>query len=155
MEIRPILSALLRNRTGAMLVGLQVAITLAVISNAFFIIEGRLEKINRPTGIASAELVFANSEGYTPDYQQVATLDGDLALLKGLAGVLAVTPINSVPLSGGGSANTYQTSADPKAPSIPGNYFEVNADFVATLGLRLLAGRSFRAEEYVAAQGYR
>ncbi|HUO95434.1 MAG TPA: FtsX-like permease family protein [Steroidobacteraceae bacterium] len=151
MEIRPILSALLRNRTGAVLVGLQVAITLAVIANAFFIIERRLEKINRPTGIATPDLIFASSEGYTPDYQHVATLDGDLALLKGIPGVLAVTPINSVPLSGGGSANVYQTSPDPKAPLIPGNYFEVNADFVDALGLKLLAGRSFRPGEFVAA----
>ncbi len=44
MEIRPILSALLRNRTGALLVGLQVAITLAVIANAFFIIAERIER---------------------------------------------------------------------------------------------------------------
>ena len=34
MEIRPILSALLRNRAGAILVALQIAITLAIVVNA-------------------------------------------------------------------------------------------------------------------------
>ena len=149
MEIRPILSALLRNRTGALLVGLQVAITLAVIANAFFIIERRLETIRRPTGIDTPNLIFAESEGYTPDYQQAATLSDDLALLKGVPGVVAVTVTNSVPLSGGGSANGYQTTADPKAAPIGGNYFEVNADFIDAFGLRLVAGRSFRPEEFV------
>jgi putative ABC transport system permease protein len=148
MEIRPILSALLRNRTGALLVGLQVAITLAVIANAFFIIESRLEKIRKPTGIDTPNLIFAESEGYAPDYEHAATLGADLAMLKGIPGVVAVTPTNSVPLSGGGSANGYHTSSDPKASLINGNYFEVNADFIEALGLRLVAGRAFRAEEF-------
>ena len=37
MEIRPILSALLRNRAGAILVSLQIAITLAIVVNAVFL----------------------------------------------------------------------------------------------------------------------
>ncbi len=148
MEIRPILSALLRNRTGALLVGLQVAITLAVIANAFFIIASRLEKIRRPTGIDTPNLIFAESEGYAPDYEHAATLSSDLALLKGIAGVVAVTSTNSVPLSGGGSANNYHATPDPKAAPIAGNYFEVNADFIDAYGLTLVAGRAFRAEEF-------
>ncbi len=150
MEIRPILSALLRNRTGALLVGLQVAITLAVIANAFFIIAGRVERIRRPTGVDSPNLIFAKSQGYAPDYEHAAALATDLALLKGLPGVVAVTPTGQVPLSGGSSINTYQTSPDPKAPEFPGFYFEVNADFIDAYGLRLVAGRAFRPEEFVA-----
>ena len=36
MEIRPILSALMRNRAGAVLVALQIAITLAIVVNAIY-----------------------------------------------------------------------------------------------------------------------
>ena len=43
MELRPILSAMLRNKTGAVLVGLQIALTLAVVANAVFIIMQRVE----------------------------------------------------------------------------------------------------------------
>ena len=49
MEIRPILSAMLRNKTGAVLVALQIALTLAVVANALFIIDQRLTKIGRPS----------------------------------------------------------------------------------------------------------
>ena len=52
MEFRPILSAMLRNKTGAILVGLQIALTLAVVANAVFIIMQRVEKIGRPPGSA-------------------------------------------------------------------------------------------------------
>src|SRR5437899_1133790 len=105
MDVRPILSALLRNRTGAVLVALQVAITLAVVANAFYIIERRLAKIQRPTGIDTPNLIFLQSYGYGPDYDQGATIGADLALLRGIPGVVAATPINSVPLSDGGSSS--------------------------------------------------
>jgi putative ABC transport system permease protein len=43
MEFRPILSAMLRNKTGAVLVALQIAFTLAVIVNAVYIVSKRVE----------------------------------------------------------------------------------------------------------------
>ena len=47
MEIRPILSALLRNRAGAILVALQIAITLAIVVNAVYVTQQRVEQ-DRP-----------------------------------------------------------------------------------------------------------
>ena len=47
LDLRPTLSALLRNRTGAVLVAAQVAIALAVLANAAYIVVQRIEKINR------------------------------------------------------------------------------------------------------------
>jgi putative ABC transport system permease protein len=41
MEIRPILSALLRNKTGPILVALQVALSLAILANALHIVNVR------------------------------------------------------------------------------------------------------------------
>jgi putative ABC transport system permease protein len=41
MEIRPILSALLRNKTGPILVALQVALSLAILANALYIVNER------------------------------------------------------------------------------------------------------------------
>ena len=42
MELRPILSAMRRNKVGAILIGVQMAITLAILCNALFIIEQRI-----------------------------------------------------------------------------------------------------------------
>jgi putative ABC transport system permease protein len=52
MEIRPILSALLRSKTGAILVALQVAISLAILSNALHIVQIRQAVAARPSGQA-------------------------------------------------------------------------------------------------------
>ena len=78
MEIRPILSAMLRNKTGAILVGLQIALTLAVVANSISIIMTRVEKIGRPPGIDSDNLIFLQSYGFGPNYNQRDTIDNDL-----------------------------------------------------------------------------
>ena len=52
MEIRPILSTLLRQRTGPLLVALQVAISLAILANALFVVQQRIAVSQRPSGVA-------------------------------------------------------------------------------------------------------
>ena len=54
MQIRPILSALRRSKTGALLIAVQVAITLAIVSNAAFVIDTRLQTAQRPSGVDEA-----------------------------------------------------------------------------------------------------
>ena len=147
MEIRPIFSAMMRNRSGVLLVGLQIAITLAVAANAAFIIQQRLEKIGRPSGVDSANMFYIHSYGYSPSYDSKATLRADLDKLRRLPGVTAVSSINAMLLSGGGSANSYQVAPNPKSPQIPGNYFEVGEQGLNSLGVKLVAGRNFRADE--------
>ena len=51
MEIRALLSAMSRGRTGPLLVAAQVALTLAVIVNVAYIVQQRLAIMNAPTGI--------------------------------------------------------------------------------------------------------
>lgn len=147
MEIRPILSALLRNRAGTLLVGLQIAVTLAVAANAAFIIQQRLQKIGRPTGIDTPNIFYLYSYGYAPGYDARATLARDQDTLRRIPGVIAATSINSMILSGGGSSNSFLASPDPKAPNISGNFFEIGEQGLDALGVRLIEGRNFRPEE--------
>ena len=57
MEIRPILSALMRSKTGAILVALQVAISLAILANALHIVTVRQGVAARPSGVNHEEQV--------------------------------------------------------------------------------------------------
>jgi putative ABC transport system permease protein len=147
MEIRPILSAMLRNKTGAILVGLQIALTLAVVANAVFIIMQRVEKIGRPPGIDSDNLFFVQSYGFGPNYDQRQTVDNDLRMLRALPGVVSASSINGIPLSGGGSANDVGPTPDPEKQSVNVNYYTVDEKGIDSLGVKLVEGRNFTQSE--------
>src|SRR5690349_17323236 len=102
MEFRPILNALMRNKTGLLLIALQVAITLAIVCNSVFIILRRIEKVNRPSGMDEKALFTITSLGFAPDFDLRGSLRQDLDALRSIPGVIDATTINSVPLSNGG-----------------------------------------------------
>src|SRR5215831_990115 len=146
LDIRPTLSALLRNRTGAVLVAAQVAIALAVLANAAYIVVQRMEKIHRPTGIDEQNILVIESAGFTSRFHQQASVRDDLAYLRGVSGVAAATATNSIPLSNGGNNDSLVTRPDaPRTGYI--NDMEIDEQGLDTLGVHLIAGRNFRHEE--------
>jgi putative ABC transport system permease protein len=147
MEIRPILSAMRRNKTGAILVGLQIALTLAVVANAVFIIMQRVEKIGRPPGIDSDNLIFVQSYGFGPNYNQRDTIDNDLRLLRSLPGVRSASPISQIPMSGGGSATNLGPEQTREKVTINTNHFSVDEHGIESLGVKLVEGRNFTQAE--------
>ena len=144
---RPILSALLRNRTGAVLVALQIAISLALLVNAVYIVKLRVDRMHRDTGFDDQNIFVVSSQGFTSHFNFEASLRADLDYLRGLDGVVGATVTNGIPLSGGGSAD--QLSVDPEAKSMasPPNIFEVDEDGLKAFGAHLIAGRSFHKDE--------
>src|SRR5665213_31521 len=106
LNLRPIVSALLRNRTGAVLVAVQIAIALAVLVNAVYIVKRRIDKIGRPSGMDIANILVVSSSGFSEGYDYVAAIRDDLGYLRGVNGVIAASAVNSIPLSQGGSATT-------------------------------------------------
>src|SRR5579883_2007554 len=106
LPIRPLLSALRRSPTGALLVTLQVAITLAVLVNASFLVSQRIAQIEQATGLDTRN-TFGMIIGGTSNRFDVASAESeDLAYLRGLPGVVAATVTMGIPLTGEGSWNT-------------------------------------------------
>ena len=148
-NIRPIASALWRNRTGALLVAVQIAIGLAVLVNAVYVVKQRVEKIGRPTGMDTANMIWVASAGFAKDYDYEAAYTEDLATLRGLPGVRAASLFSNIPLSGGGSSSGYQSRPGEVGPkeTVPGNKYDVDEQALAALGVKLIAGRPFEAHE--------
>lgn len=146
VPLRPILSALLRNRTGAVLVAVQIAIALAVLVNGLYIVVQRAEKMRRPTGIDVDNVMLIASAGFTEHFQKVPSIQEDLAWLRGLPGVVAASVTGSIPLSGGGNNNPLLTRPDAH-PTDNYNSFEIDEFGLQALGVRLVAGRNFRHDE--------
>jgi putative ABC transport system permease protein len=148
-NLRPIASALWRNRTGALLVAFQIAIGLAVLVNAVYVVKQRVEKIGRPTGMDTANMIWVRSAGFAKDFDYEAAWREDLAVLRGLPGVKAASLFSNIPLSGGGSSSGYQAKPGKPNPkdTVPGNKYDVDEQAVAALGVKLIAGRPFEAQE--------
>jgi putative ABC transport system permease protein len=144
MDIKPILSAMLRNKTGPILIALQVAITLAIVANSAFIINERVEKMNRPTGMDDRNLVFAQSAGFGPGYDHYATLQRDLEALRALPGVVSAGYMNRPPLTGGGSSTSLSPTPEPDSADTQNTaYWSFDDAGVETLGLKIIEGRAF------------
>ncbi|MEM6485662.1 MAG: FtsX-like permease family protein [Pseudomonadota bacterium] len=156
MEIRPILSAMVRNRTGSTLVAVQIGITLAIVVNCTFMAVKRLEFIARPSGMDIENIITVRSFGFGRDYAHDASIMKDLEILRALPGVRAVTTSLNIPMSGGGSAMGRRASLEEDAPNFNANYYRVDDHAFEALGVKLLAGRNFRPEEIMRsdAEGY-
>lgn len=147
LNIRPILSALSRNRTGAILVALEIALALAVMVNAAWIVAQRIEQIEAPSGIDSRDTFAIGGSGLTSRSDVAAALRGDLAYLRSLPGVVSVTATSSVPLSRYGQGTSVSADPGDKAPMTQTRAMEADTTTLDTLGVRLLAGRNFSAAD--------
>ncbi|MEO5558711.1 MAG: FtsX-like permease family protein [Dokdonella sp.] len=151
MEIRPILSALMRSKVSMILIGLQVALTLAIVCNALFIIGQRLDNMNRPSGMNEADTFWFGSTGFGEGYNAAATEKADLALLRQLPGVAAATSTNSVPMSDGGWGTGVNLQPQQKTSTAETTLYLVDSEAMNAFGTKLIAGRAFKPEEIVSA----
>ncbi|GMG87327.1 ABC transporter permease [Biformimicrobium ophioploci] len=147
LELKPMLSALWRNKTSAFLIALQLALTLAIVSNAGVIVSERVEKIARPTGMQVEDLISVTFMPIAQEYDMAGAVAADMDLLRGLPGVVDAFPTNQIPVSGSGSASRYFSEPNQEIGGEVANYYQVDPNFINTLGLELVAGRNFTAAE--------
>src|SRR5487761_2586388 len=108
LQIKPILVALRQHKAGTLLIALQIALTLAIVCNALFIIHQRLANLSEPSGVDEANVfVIANMwADVDQSTEQVdAQVRADLLALRQLPAVRDATPASGYPLKGGGWDN--------------------------------------------------
>ena len=149
MHIQPILAALRRHKAGTILIALQIALTLAIVCNALFIINQRLSRMDEPSGVDEANLfVIQNMWGEQYSTQEaLGRIQEDLVTLRQVPGVQNVTSSNQYPFKGGGWDNLITLSPEQRAETTDASYFTGDEHFLGTLGLKLIAGRDFRSDE--------
>ncbi|HET6554954.1 MAG TPA: FtsX-like permease family protein [Dyella sp.] len=149
LQIKPILAALKRHKAGTILIAMQIALTLAIVCNALFIIQQRIERISRPSGMVETDLMaIQNRFVGVDDFKGGGTLSrADVQALRQLPGVQDAISVNSYPLRGGGWSTGVRLNADDKKPKGHTTLYFVDDHALATMGARLIAGRNFRADE--------
>ncbi|MGH8217069.1 MAG: FtsX-like permease family protein [Steroidobacteraceae bacterium] len=148
LDVRPILSALRHRRTGATLVALQIAITLAVAANAAYIAAQAIERMRQPTGMDVKNVFVVSTGGFTSRFDYNPTVETDLRYLRSLDGVRGATITDAVPMSGSG-ADDFLTTAPHGHKGFETRYLDVDEGAVDALGLRLIAGRPFSHADVV------
>ena len=154
MQFRPIISAMRRNKVGAILIAVQMAITLAILCNALFIVQQRLASSKRPSGADEANIVVLDNQwvGNPPDI--IARQQGDLAALRSLPGVQDAFATNSVPLTNSGSTTGISLHPDQKNATASAALYFGDEHTLAGWGLKLIAGRNFNSDEVFDKVGY-
>jgi putative ABC transport system permease protein len=143
MEMHPILSAMRRNKVGAIVIVIQTAITLAILCNSLFLIEQRLRSSERPTGLQEQDIFTMANQwvGNPPDL--AAKVQADLAALRALPEVVDAYASNSYPLSNGGWDDGLSFEAGDAHWVTSGALYFTDEHGLSTLGLKLVAGRNF------------
>jgi putative ABC transport system permease protein len=158
------IAALRKHKSGVVLIAMQIALTLAIVCNAIFIIYSRVEKVNRPTGMDESNLILVSQQWVGApsgdDPASIQKLDElqrvDIEALRALPDVVSVTPTNSLPLlnsSWNGSVAT-KPGSDLIKGDARSTYYFGDENFLQTLGLQLVAGRNFTAGD-VTNKGFR
>lgn len=147
MEIRPILSAMRRNKVGPLVIAVQMAITVGILCNALFIIQQRLAFSHRPSGADEANVFAINNEwvGSPPDL--AARTQADLAALRQLPGAVDATVSNSYVFGDSGSNEGVTLTAEQREPTASSAEYYGDDHFLQSMGLRLSSGRNFNTDE--------
>jgi putative ABC transport system permease protein len=147
MEIRPILSSLLRSKTGAILIAAQIALTLAIIANALYIVKDRIDRSNRPSGIDEANTFFLMFNGIEKISDQEAMQKRDVEVLRAIPGVIDASWINQYPMTQSGWGLSLTTTPHDPNSGINGALYTVPGPLERALGVRIVEGRDFTFED--------
>jgi putative ABC transport system permease protein len=147
MDILPMLRALRRNKLGATLIALQIALTLAIVSNCVFIITQYVQHMRSPTGIDEANIFTLSNAYVVDDGNSQARIQADLAALRGLPGVIDAEGTDTYPLLGYGWGWGLKVRSDQQFSTAGANRYYVDDHALNAYGLNLIAGRWFTAQE--------
>lgn len=150
MEFRPILSSLLRNKTGPILVAMQVALSLAILANALHVVDERRTVAARPSGMQDETAVFhlaVRSLKQDVPEQMLADIKRELDVLRAVPGVVAVSQVSQMPLSRSGNSSSISIDRRQQRESLAASTYSADEALVRTLGLKLVEGRDFQPHE--------
>ncbi|MGN6479024.1 ABC transporter permease [Luteibacter sp.] len=149
LQIKPILSALRRHKAGTILIALQIALTLAIVCNALFIVHQRIERSNRLTGMDESNVIAVQNRYVGKPDSFLPLMQTDVAALRNIPGVESAYVTNAYPLRRGGWSTGMQTDPTKTKDSLPSALYFVDEQALKTLGVKLIAGRNFTPSEIV------
>jgi putative ABC transport system permease protein len=148
MEVVSVIASLRHNKAGAVLIALQIALTVAIVCNTLSIVKQYVDQIQRPSGIDEPNIFTLHNQwlGEPPDLE--ARVQDDLAALRSLPGVVGAESGSGFPLNAGGTSAFFSRHPDQHYDDAWNTaVYYVDEQGQAAFGVKLVAGRWFRADE--------
>lgn len=151
MNIGPILRAMKHNRTRVVLIVLEIAMTLAIVTNCVNVILAERSKMSQTSGFDDDNIVWMNVRAFAPEFRETGyqdtMTDADLRRIHAIPGVRAATNTNFQLWEGGGSSTTIFGIGQATEP-ITSQIYYATTNILPTLGAKLVAGRGFREGDH-------
>jgi len=144
LETGLILRALARNKIGALLIALQIALTMTIMVNAIFMIQDRQQQMQRESGLDEANTFYLTNTIFGQNYNIQAHLQTDLHMIRNTPGVVDAIQINAVPLSGSGWSMALQHESGEDKDAVGSAIYMVDDHAINSMGLELIAGANFK-----------
>jgi putative ABC transport system permease protein len=147
MEFGPIIRALKRNKVRFLLIVVQIAITLAVVTNAITMIRDESVKMMKTSGFDDDNIVWVRTKPFAPGFKdlpyRIAAVNADLRAIQATPGVVAVANTNFLPWQGGGSSGEV-AAGDGDGSKFRTQMYYNTPGILDTLGVHLVSGRNIR-----------
>ncbi|HET7435300.1 MAG TPA: FtsX-like permease family protein [Thermoanaerobaculia bacterium] len=148
MHIGPIIRAMKHNRTRVVLIVLEIALTLAIVTNCINVILAERAKMQQKSGFDDDNIVWLKIRPFSPEFKDDAFIDNiidqDVRTIESVPGVRAAASTNFQLWEGGGSSSQVYPLADPKVTPAPTQIYYGTKDLIKTLGATIIEGREFR-----------
>lgn len=146
MNLGPILRAMKHNRTRVTLIVLEIALTLAIVTNCVNVIIAERAKINQPSGFDDDNILWVHAKPFSEEYKQDAfvntMVDADLRRIRAIPGVKAAANSHFRLWEGGGSSTSIRW-VNGKGSGVGTQIYWSSTGIFDTLGVRIIQGRGF------------
>ncbi|HEX8616958.1 MAG TPA: FtsX-like permease family protein [Thermoanaerobaculia bacterium] len=151
MNIGPILRAMKHNRTRVVLLVLEIALTLAIVTNCVNVILAERAKMQRPSGFDDEKILAVRTRPFAPEFRESETIDmtidADLRAIAAIPGVEAVANSHMLLWEGGGSGSQLKPVGASGPPHRTQRYYATK-DIFKVLGMRIVEGRGFQEGDH-------
>jgi putative ABC transport system permease protein len=147
MNIGPIIRAMQHNRTRVVLIVLEIAMTLAIVTNCVNVILYQRSKMNQKSGFDDANIVRLNIRPFAAEFKNEEFLDNiidqDVRTIQSVPGVKAAANTHFQLWEGGGSS-TQVFVVGQNAQPVKTQVYYATRDIMQTLGATIIEGRAFQ-----------
>jgi len=148
MDIKPIFLSMKKNKFMTILMIIQIAFTMGVLSSSVLVATVTLSEWNMPSGIPHEDIVRISPEFYDETQDVGQAIVKDIERVKTVPQVISVAPSNAVPFTAENMINVY-LGTEEDAQEYKTVVIETDENIFDVLQLSLIEGRFITAADVI------